>query len=178
MQPGLIIMLPSVENMLMKRSLIIFTICLMTFHYVRAQSSTGKFERSAYYAVMASGDLEKVDNELAVLNDALVNNKEGLAGALLMRKAGLVARPKDKLKFFKQGRIAMETALMADSTQTELRFLRLTIQEHAPKIVKYRADISRDKLYIRQHFKNLPQVVQKAILDYSKSSNVLHPTDL
>ena len=72
----------------------------------------------------------------------------------------------------------METTLMADSSRTELRFLRLSIEEHAPKVVKYRTDLTRDKLFIQQHFKSLSPVVQKAIIDYSKTSKILKPGDL
>jgi hypothetical protein len=71
----------------------------------------------------------------------------------------------------------METQLLADSTNTELRFLRLTIEEHAPKIVKYRADLSRDKRFVIEHYENLLPVVKEAVVSYSKNSNILKPGD-
>ena len=56
---------------------------------------------------------------------------------------------------------------------TEYCFLRLIIQEHAPKAVDYRKDLEKDVSAIRSNFKTLPQVVQQAILDYSKKSKAL-----
>lgn len=71
----------------------------------------------------------------------------------------------------------METALKADSLNTELRFLRLVIEEQAPKIVKYSYHLEKDKLFIENNFKTLLPVVQQAVLDYCKKSKVLHAED-
>ena len=91
--------------------------------------------------------------------------------------AGLVKGAKKKLDLFKAGRIKLETAMMADTENTEYHFLRLSIEEHSPKIVKYHSDIEKDKAIVQKNFKNLSPVVQKAILDYCKNSKVLHTED-
>ncbi len=135
------------------------------------------FDREAFYMVMASGKMEDINEELTLLNSATINEKEAYLGALLMRKAGIVKIPKEKLKFFKKGRIKLETALLKDSSNGEYHFLRLAIQEHAPEIVKYRTEIETDKQYIKRSFKNLSSAVQQAIIDYSKNSKILHPQD-
>ena len=95
-----------------------------------------------------------------------------------MKKASLVKKPKDKLSLFKKGRIKFETALLANNENIEFHFLRLAIEEHAPKIVKYHNDIEKDKQLIINNFKSLSPVVQNAVLDYCKSSKVLHREDL
>ena len=136
-----------------------------------------KFEKEAFYKVMSTGDLDAIDNELAVLDGSSTKNKEGYEGALLMKKAGLAGKPKKKLELFKQGRIKMETALLADNDNTEYHFLRLAIEEHAPKIVKYHNDIESDKVIVQKNFKSLSPAVQQAILDYCKNSKVLHKED-
>lgn len=135
----------------------------------KAETSIQKFDKAAFYEVMASGNVNAINNELDI-----VKGKEGYEGALLMRKAGLVRKPKDKLAFFKAGRIKLETALLADNENIEFHFLRLAIEEHAPKIVKYRKDIANDKEAVVKNFKNLAPAVQYAILDYCKNSKVLH----
>ena len=136
-----------------------------------------KFEKAAFYEVMSSGDIKATEAELIVAENSSSPNKEGYEGALLMKKAGMIGKPGQKLKFFKEGRIKLETALMADKDNTEYHFLRLAIEEHAPKIVKYHADIDADKLIIKNNFKNLSPVVQHAIIDYCKNSKVLHAED-
>ena len=104
--------------------------------------------------------------------------KMGYTGALLMKEADLVKRPKRKLDLFIAGRKLLETALLTDYENTEFHFLRLTVQEHAPRVVRYHSDIERDKSFIIANFKNLSPVVQKAILDYCRESKVLHVGDL
>ena len=136
-----------------------------------------KFEKAEFYSIMKSGDMAAVDNEIAALNDAPAKEKDGYTGALLMKKAGLLKKPKDRLKFFKDGRIKLETALMSDNENTEFHFLRLAIEEHAPKIVKYHDDIEKDKALVIKNFKNLSPAVQRAILDYCSNSKVLHRED-
>jgi len=121
--------------------------------------------------------MEAEFNKLTLLNSASINEKEAYEGALLMRKSGLLKKAAEKLKLFKKGRIKLETALLKDSSNGEYHFLRLTIQEHAPKIVKYRAELETDKQYIIKSFKNLSPVVQQAIIDYSKNSKILNPED-
>ena len=71
----------------------------------------------------------------------------------------------------------MEEAIKNDEENAEYRFLRLVIQENAPKIVKYRGNIENDTEIIRASFKKLAPVVQQAITDYSKKSTFLKPTD-
>ena len=80
-----------------------------------------------------------------------------------------------KLNLFKSGRLKLETAIKKDKTNAEFSFLRLIIQEHAPKVVDYRNNIENDVAVIRSNFKTMPPEVQQAINDYSKKSKVLKP---
>jgi len=123
--------------------------------FARAKPPLQDFDRGAFYAVMASGKMEEINNELLMVRAADFNDK----------------------KAFKSGRIKLETALLDNNDNGEYRFLRLTIQEHAPRIVKYYKEQDKDREYIKQVFKNLSPVVQKAILDYSKTSKLLHAED-
>jgi hypothetical protein len=136
-----------------------------------------EFDKSAFYTVMESGKIEAINKELSLLNSEVISEKEAYEGALLMRKAGIVAVPAEKLKLFKAGRIKLETSLLKDSSNGEFHFLRLTIQEHAPKVVKYHSELEIDKEYIQKSFKTLPIVVQQAIIRYSKNSRTLHQQD-
>lgn len=133
-----------------------------------------KFDKAAFYAVMKSGDLEAVSSQMEAIKEAPEKERDGYEGALLMKKAGLLRKPKDRLSNFKQGRIKLETALMADNENTEFHFLRLAIEEHAPKIVRYHSDMEKDKAAVMKNFKNLSPAVKHAILDYCENSKVLH----
>ncbi len=140
--------------------------------------SLAKFDKARFYEVIKTGDKESIDEQLALLASSEIIEKGAYEGFLLMRKAGITARPAEKLKLFKAGRIKLETAMLNDNTNAEYHFLRLIIEEKAPKIVKYNKDIEADKKLILKEYKNLPAVVQHAIADYAKTSKIIKPQDL
>ena len=77
------------------------------------------------------------------------------------------------LASFKAGKVKLESAIEKDSANTEYRFLRLMIQENAPKILGYHTALEKDNLYIRKNFKTLSPVVQQAVLGYSRQSKII-----
>jgi hypothetical protein len=110
---------------------------------------------------------------LNIIKGMSLVEKEAYEGALLMKKAGLVANAKEKLSLFKSGRSKLESAISKNTDNTEYRFLRVVIQEHAPRIVKYKNELEEDAKLIRNNFKNLSAFLQQVINDYSKKSTVL-----
>lgn len=145
---------------------------------VRAGFEKSGFDKSAFYSAMASDNIQAIDLQLDIIKSASFAEKEGYEGALLMKKAGLVTKAKEKLSLFKAGRTKLEASIKKDNTNTEFVFLRLIIQEHAPKMVKYNDDIEADSQQIKKNLKSLSPVVQKAISDYSKNSKVLKSLQL
>ena len=142
---------------------------------VKGSPQNSGFDKSAFYSAMATNNLDQINAQLVILQNASINEKEAYEGAMLMKKAGLLTKPNEKLKLFKAGRIKLEASIKKDNANTEFNFLRLIIQEHAPKIVNYRDNIEYDISAIQSNFKTLPRVVQQAITDYSKNSKVLKP---
>jgi hypothetical protein len=165
-------------KIIIKIKILLFLLFLIAPGFINTVAAQQTFEKAAFYNVMSSGDIDAVTNELSIVRSSSINNKEGYEGALLMRQAGLVSRPKKKLDLFKEGRIKLETAIQADADYTEFHFLRLAVEEHAPKIVKYHADIETDKAIVIKNFKTLSPAVQHAILDYCKNSKLLRAEDL
>lgn len=143
-----------------------------------AQEAENSFTKKEFYSVMAGKSETAIDNQLRLLKTAVLSDKAAYEGALLMKKAGMAGGAKKKLGLFKEGHKKLESVLQKDSSNAEFRFLRLMIQEHAPGIVRYRGELEKDKLYIRNNYKKLQPVVQEAVQQYSKTSNILKQTDL
>jgi len=161
----------------MREKLVFALVFFMLTGLAEGKTIQQKFDKAEFYEVMKSTKLETVNNELEAIKDAPEKERDGYEGALLMKKAGLLKKPKDRLSSFKQGRTKLETAISADNDNTEFHFLRLAIEEHAPKIVKYHNDIEKDKVIVVKNFKNLSPAVRHAILDYCENSKVLHKED-
>ena len=146
---------------------------LLSVIAVQGNSQKLSFNKQAFYNAMASDNLEEINAQLNIVRGTSISEKEAYEGALLMKKAGLVTKAKEKLTLFKSGRLKLEASIKNDSKNTEFYFLRLIIQEHAPKMVNYRNELENDGSLIRTNYKTLPQVVQQAIFEYSKKSKVL-----
>ncbi len=140
---------------------------------VKGNTQSNGFNRSAFYAAMSANDVLIINSQLTIIRSSSNDEKEAYEGALLMKKAGLVSKAKEKLSLFKAGRLKLENAIKKDKENAEFNFLRLIIQEHAPKIVEYRKNLENDISIIRSNYKKLPQEVQQAIIDYSKKSKLL-----
>ena len=143
------------------------------FSILQANSQNTGIEKSAFYTALASGNKTEIEAQLTIVKESAVTEKNAYEGTLLMKKAQLVSKPKDKLKLFKTGRSKLESSISSNKENTEYRFLRLIIQEHAPKIVKYRKDLEEDSRLIRSNYKSLSSELQQIISDYSKKSNIL-----
>jgi len=158
---------------------VLFTLLiLLSGLAMRARPLFQDFDRAGVYVLLASGNIDGIDSELVVLQAAPIKEKEAYQGALQMKKAGLLARPKDKLATFKSGYIKLQSALTKDSGNVEYHFLRLMIQEHAPKVVHYDKDRERDSQEVIRSYSRLSPFLQKAILDYSKHSKLLYAKEL
>jgi len=165
----------SLSLLIMKKLIKIFFNLLLLFSVISVQANSQKigFDKTDFYNAMSSDNLQEINTQLGIISSSSINDKEAFEGALLMKKAGLVSKAKEKLSLFKAGRAKLEASIKNTSGNTEFLFLRLIIQEHAPKMVKYNHDIESDSLQIRTNYKSLSPVVQKAISDYSKKSKVL-----
>src|SRR5689334_16024460 len=120
----------------MKMRLIVLSFLFIAGALQSKAGFVNNFDKKAFYKVLKSGTVEAINEEIALIQSSIIQNKDAFEGTLLMKKADLVTRPKDKLDIFKKGRIKLETAIKNDSTNTEYRFMRLIIQEHAPKQAK------------------------------------------
>jgi hypothetical protein len=154
---------------------IFMLLCICIFGYTA--SAQPSFDKNAFYTSIQSKDLNNINAQLKIVGASSIPEKDAYTGALLMRKAGLVKGPSNKLSVFKSGHTKLEDAIKKNNSNAEFRFLRLIIQENAPGILGYKSDMQQDGDYIKKSYKDLPQSVQQAISNYSKQSKILKPAD-
>jgi hypothetical protein len=147
-----------------------FSLCLI---FSQASLHHEEFNASAYYKAIQFDNLDEIDSQLLKIKEITSLDTEAYEGALLMKKAGLIKRPKDKMNLFKVGHQKLESAISKNKGNIEYRLLRLIIQEHAPKVVKYHSEIEEDCIIIRSNFKSLSLILQQIVFSYSKKSSVL-----
>lgn len=134
--------------------------------------------RGQFFTAFSSGSTEMIDAAIAACERAGDPLASAYKGALLMKKADLIKGPGEKLKMFKEGHELLEKQIAAKSNDAELRFIRLCVQENAPKIVKYSGQIEEDKAVVVEKFASLPSDVRNFVRDYAKTSEVLTSDEL
>lgn len=142
--------------------------------FLIAASALLSLNKDAAYQVLASDDQEALEALIEGLEKENTNDFErAFLATALMKKADLLKKPKDKLQTFKKGALMLEELIALNPDNIEFRFLRLMIQENAPKITKYNTNIEEDLQAISSQFSDLEKVLQKHILAYAEQSEIL-----
>lgn len=154
--------------------------CILTFLvFILSSFSVFQIDRSAFYKALSAGSEEIIDNHLKGLDQANPSSQvSAYQGALLMKKAGFVKGVKGKVKIFKQGAKKLEGEIDKNPSNVEYRFLRLTIQEHAPGILKYNKELDKDRSMVIAGYEKLDSTLKTVIVNYAQSSRVLKQDDL
>ena len=136
-------------------------------------------DRQSFFNAFRGESLEVMEKTLERLHQEPVSPKtNAYQGALIMKKASFQKTAKQKIAEFKQGASLLEAAISSSPKNAEFRFLRLCIQENAPKILKYNKNIDSDKELIIQTYPHLNSQLKLIIFNYSKTSVVLSESDL
>jgi hypothetical protein len=165
----------SVSSMRLKIDIAFSFLFIFVFGFTSTAQQS--IDKASFFAAMQLGDIKDIDAQLKIIEASSINDKNAYYGALLMKKAGLVSGVPDKLNLFKSGHKKLETSIKINNNNVELHFLRLMIQENAPRILGYKNDEQLDADMIKKNYTDLPKVVRQAITDYSRQSKILKPTD-
>ena len=131
------------------------------------------------YGALKGKSLESIETVLIDLDlKRAISTNNAYRGTLLMKKSGFMETLGKKVALFKEGHQLLENEIQKDPGNSEYRFLRLAIQEHAPKILGYNKDIEKDKRVIIANFKSFDPSLQKYILEYANNSDNLEVTEL
>jgi hypothetical protein len=107
----------------------------------------------------------------SVSDDFLFN---GYKGAITASMANHATSKAEKIKLFNNGKKLLEQSINADSSNIELRFLRLTIQANCPKALGYNKQITSDKKYIVTNFESIkPGSLKPKMAEYLLNSKLL-----
>jgi hypothetical protein len=129
---------------------------------------------TTFYNALYSDSLETIESALEKLDrEESTNIIEAYKGGLTMKKSDYLKSAAKKIATFKAGHKLLESAIKAEPNNVEYRFIRLTIQENAPKILKYNKNITEDKALILKGYKKMNSKTRAYVLDYAKQSNIL-----
>lgn len=147
------------------RVLVLMLVCFLGLN------ASAQLDRKSIYSALASDSKESVQKQL----DALENVKESselkaFKGALQMKAAQFQKTAKAKMDLFNAGKKTLESEIKSNDGNVEYRFLRLLIQENAPKQLKYNGNISDDVTAIITGYSKLKEATKNALEAYAKKS--------
>jgi len=96
--------------------------------------------------------------EITAQDDPLLLGYKGATATIL---ANFAKGVKVKTTYFKEGKKLLEQAIATNPKSVELRYLRLSVQENAPKVVRYKKHIPEDKQFILDHYQALKNAETK-----------------
>lgn len=112
-------------------------------------------------------DITKEDNKTLVAY-------KGASIVILSRYKKAIA---EKSKNFKEGAKMVEFAVMTEPDNIEIRMIRLSIQEKAPKILKYNRNIKEDKNFLLDHYKEQSGALKPYIKNFILQSKSFSPAE-
>jgi hypothetical protein len=97
----------------------------------------------------------------------------GASSIAMARHASLF----DKRGYLKPGIELLEKAIKEKPNNTELLFIRLTIQLNLPSFLGYNDNIDSDKKFVLANYQNTPQVMRERISKFIKDSEHFTPEE-
>lgn len=147
-----------------------YFILFFVFKTFLSQSQDVKEIRSLYFNVTNKSSFNKflnATNEKKIANNPIVKAYHGLA---IMMQSNYILNPITKLTNFEKGKNILESLIMENSSNLELRFIRFCIQNKAPAFLGYNKNKIEDKKILLFELKNLKdkdlQDKIKLILNY------------
>jgi hypothetical protein len=86
-------------------------------------------------------DLKKIISHDGYRNSPLTKAYKGLSETMMAQYAFM---PTSKLRYFNNGKYKIESAIKAEPSNPELRYIRLMVQLNAPSLLGYNDKISDD----------------------------------
>ncbi len=132
------------------------------------------FSKSEFFKTLSGNDPVSMSRMIEKISKAPDgSDQSAYLGTMKMKQAEHQKTPKEKLALFKQGKDLLEKTIAKQPEKAEYRFLRLMIQEHAPKVLKYSANIKEDIKIISSGYHSMPADVKTAVASYAKVSDNL-----
>jgi hypothetical protein len=134
-------------------------------------NANAQLDRKAIFGALASDSKDVVQKQLDGIGSMKESSEiKAFKGALQMKAAQFQKTAKDKLSLFNAGKKLLESEIKSNDGNVEYRFLRLLIQENAPKQLKYNGNIEEDVLSIIGGYTKLKESTKAAIESYAKKS--------
>lgn len=130
--------------------------------------------RDYYYGVcLDETSIQEFDTYLSLYKDSKDPTVKGYQYVMLFLWADFYINPIRKWRCFNKGIEKLDQLIESNSNNTELRFLRLTIQENVPFFLAYNKNIKEDKWFIYNNLRGvLDEDLKERITYYLRNNSI------
>ena len=115
-------------------------------------------------AVENAGITTKLDGELSKIDTSGKPVLLAYKGAVLTLRAKFAKARSDKKEYFKEGVSLIESAVKAEPSNIEIRYIRMSVQENSPRFLGYHKNIEEDKEFILKNYATVTSKELKVII--------------
>lgn len=108
----------------------------------------------------------QADDFIAILKNDDSPEGKGYTAAMVFMKSRFVNFPFTKLKYFKQGKLLLDQAIIESPSNIEIRYIRFLMQKQIPEFLGYHKNISED-------YDTIVNGIDNAILNNEQKSKIL-----
>lgn len=154
--------------------LFLFTCFTITIHANELNKIRALYFEAGKDSKKSEQLIKLIPEEKAAKNPLL----KAYRGTALTISADNSLNPFEKLSVFNKGKALLEEAIKAEPANTEIRFLRFSVQSECPSFLNYSMNIIEDKNHLLNHWKTFSQQFSGStflndVRDYLKSSKKL-----
>lgn len=80
--------------------------------------------------------------------------------------ANHIGNPLKRLATFNDGRANIDQAAKDDPRNLDIRFIRLSVQQNAPRILGYARHIEEDRKFLKQHKENISSPTLRVMIEH------------
>lgn len=121
--------------------------------------------RSAYPKAVESAEItDQLDGELAKVNSSNKPVLLAYKGAVSTLKAKFAKTKKEKKEYFKEGTSWIESAIRAEPSSIEIRYIRMSVQENSPKFLGYHKNLEEDKAFVLKNYSSISSTELKNVI--------------
>lgn len=146
----------------------ILTVLLFIITTAASAQSLDAVRQSYIHVNEGDQAISLFEKSLTVTNNT--NVLHAYRGALMTMQSRIVKGIKNKKMLFKDGVALMENAVKKEPNNIEVRTIRLSVQENAPKFLKYNKNIEEDKNFILTNYPATSGAVRSFVKGYVMQS--------
>ena len=133
---------------------------ILLFVSILSNAQDLKEIRSQYPSAVKSAEIT------AKLEEKLTDKVVLLAykGAVSTLKAKFAKTKKEKKEYFKEGTSWIESAIRAEPSSIEIRYIRMSVQENSPKFLGYHKNLEEDKAFVLKNYSSISSTELKNVI--------------